>query len=137
MTKLTFFVALVLLAGTTAAAQAQERPPLLTALPADAVSITEYYRQNVYDPGDQKIGSIIDIVVRKEGQVPAAIVSVGTFLLLRRKDVAVPFSAFELTYRNHKPYVILDTTKELLSMAPGMQYDEDLRRWRPIDRPFD
>ncbi len=52
----------------------------LTALPANASTVTNWYKQNVYDPNDSKIGEIADVLVDKEGRVSAFIVSVGGFL---------------------------------------------------------
>jgi hypothetical protein len=58
-------------------------------LPADAATVADYYKQNVYDPADEKIGQIADFLLEKSGTVPAAMISVGGFL-----DTGV-FSALE------------------------------------------
>src|ERR1700735_2916430 len=69
------------------------RSPVLTAIPSNATTVTNYYKQNVYDPSDSKIGEIIDVLVGNEGKIDAFIVSVGGFLGMDSKDVAIPFSA--------------------------------------------
>jgi hypothetical protein len=51
---------------------------VLNTLPADSTTVTNYYKQNVYDPSDAKIGEITDVLVGKGGKVKAFIVSVGT-----------------------------------------------------------
>jgi hypothetical protein len=91
MTKLVLAAAIAFAISTTAAAQTPEGVPLLKTLPADGTTIANYYKQNVYDPADQKIGQILDLVIKKDGAVPAAIVSVGGFLGIATKYVAVPF----------------------------------------------
>ena len=37
----------------------------MTAAPADSWTVTNYYKQNVYDPKESKIGSIDDVLVDK------------------------------------------------------------------------
>ena len=64
---------------------------LHTALPGEALTVTDWYKQNVYDPNENKIGDIKDVLVDKTGKVVALIVAVGGFLGAGEKDVAVPF----------------------------------------------
>jgi len=42
-----------------------------TNLPADSVTVTHWYKQNVYDPSDNKIGEIMDMLVDRDGKVTA------------------------------------------------------------------
>jgi PRC-barrel domain len=60
----------------------------MTSLPADSGTVTNYYKQNVYDPSDNKIGEIVDVLVDQEGRVNALIIGVGGFLGAGEKDVA-------------------------------------------------
>src|ERR1700721_1769435 len=62
-----------------------------TFLPSEAMTVTDWYKQNVYDPNENKIGDIKDVLVDKSGKVVALIVGVGGFLGAGEKDVAVPF----------------------------------------------
>ena len=55
--------------------------------------MTNFYKQNVYGPPDNKIGGVDDILIDKEGRVTAVIIGVGGFLGMGEKDVAVPFSS--------------------------------------------
>jgi hypothetical protein len=80
MTRLVLVAAIAVAVSTTATAQTPVGIPLLRTLPADGTTIANYYKQSVYDPADQKIGRIVDLVIKKDGAVPAAIVSVGGFL---------------------------------------------------------
>jgi PRC-barrel domain len=48
----------------------------MVTLPAGGVSVTSYYKQNVYDPSDNKIGEIADLLVTEEGRITAVIISV-------------------------------------------------------------
>src|SRR4029078_11281979 len=39
------------------------------------------------------------------------------------KYVSVPFNALQVTEKNGKLYLVMDTTKEALTSAPGYRYD--------------
>ena len=54
-------------------------------MPSDSVSLTDYYKQNVYDTSDNSVGEISDVLLDKDGRVTAVIVSVGGFLGLGAK----------------------------------------------------
>jgi hypothetical protein len=116
-----------------AAAQTPERVPLLRDISPEAITIAVYYKENVHDPADQEIGRIVDLVIKPNGAVPAAIVSVGDFLGLASKYVAVPFPALQVTQKERKPYLILDTDKKLLREAPPFEFDRSNRRWKRIE----
>ena len=60
---------------------------LLTSVPSSAMTVTDWYKQDVYDQKNNKIGEIMDVLVNKSGQVDAAIVGVGGFLGADRKSV--------------------------------------------------
>src|SRR5215470_7369649 len=52
---------------------------ILTSVPA-GVTVTDWYKQSVYDPSNSKIGEIMDVLVTPEGKVSALIIGVGGFL---------------------------------------------------------
>jgi putative membrane protein len=106
----------------------------MAAVPSDAVSVNDYYKQNVYDSANNTIGEVSDILLDKNGQVTAVILSVGGFLGLGGKYVAVPFNALQVTEKNGKRYLVMDTTKEALTSAPGYQYDKTTGKWVPETR---
>jgi hypothetical protein len=45
----------------------------LSNLPQNATTVTNYYKRNVYDPSDAKIGEISDVLVSKDGKIDAFI----------------------------------------------------------------
>jgi sporulation protein YlmC with PRC-barrel domain len=103
----------------------------MTAEPGDSVSVTEYYKQNVYDTSDNTIGEVSDVLLDKDGHVTAVILSVGGLLGLGAKYVSVPFNALRMTEKDGKRYLVMDTTKEALTSAPGYQYDKTTGKWVP------
>jgi sporulation protein YlmC with PRC-barrel domain len=105
-------------------------------MPADSVTVTHWYKQSVYDPSDNKIGEIMDMLMDKEGKVEALIIGVGGFLGIGEKDVAVPFKTVEFkTKDNNKWWAVMNTTKDALKNAPGFKYDRNAMAWIPESAP--
>jgi hypothetical protein len=104
---------------------------LMTSIPASSLTVTDWYKQNVYDRSNAKIGEIMDVLVGSNGQVNAVIVGVGGFLGAGEKDVAVNFSSIQKTMKDNKVYLTMDTTKDALKSAPGFRYDSDKTTWVP------
>jgi sporulation protein YlmC with PRC-barrel domain len=104
------------------------------AIPANSVTVTDWYKQNVYDPKDTKIGEIMDVLVDQSGKVTSFIVGVGGFLGAGEKDVSVPFDAVRVTKNNNKWYLVMNTTKDELKSASGFTYDKDSTTWVPEKR---
>ena len=102
----------------------------LTTVP-EAVTVTDYYKQNVYDPSDKKIGEIKDVLIGSDGKVAAFIVEVGGFIGAGAKDVAVPFTDVKGTKKNDKWYLTMNTTKDDMKNAPGLTYDRSTTKWVP------
>ena len=93
--------------------------------------MTDWYKQSVYDPSNSKIGEVMDVLLVPDGRVSALIVGVGGFLGMGEKDVAVPFSTVRHTSRDGKVYLTLDTTKDALKNAVGLQYDRNTTSLHP------
>jgi sporulation protein YlmC with PRC-barrel domain len=144
MKKLAYAALLFALATSTASAQApQSAPPqsgpaaqTMTSIPANSVTVAHWYKQNVYDPGDNKIGEIMDVLLDREGKATALIIGVGGFLGMGEKDVAVPFNAVQVTTKdNNKWYLVMNATKDALKSAKGFKYDRNAMTWTPEDTP--
>jgi sporulation protein YlmC with PRC-barrel domain len=118
-------------ADTTAKAGSAQ---IMNSVPAQSVTVTDWYKQNVYDPSNNKIGEIKDVLLSQDGKVIALITGVGGFLGMGEKDVAVPFSAVKHTTKDGKVYLTLDTTKDALKAAPGLRYDRNTTTWVPDNK---
>jgi hypothetical protein len=79
---------------------------ILASIPANSVTITHWYKQNVYDPSDNKIGEIMDVLVDRAGKATALIIGVGGFLGMGEKDVAVPFHAVQVTSKDNNKWYL-------------------------------
>jgi sporulation protein YlmC with PRC-barrel domain len=130
-------LALALLIGGAAgpAVAAEETGQFQTSVPSDALTISNYYNQNVYDNQNNKIGAVKDVLLDKEGRVSAVIVGVGGMLGVGEKDVAVPFNALKLAEKDGDRYLVMNTTKEALEKAPGYTYDRTKGVWVPAKQP--
>ena len=54
------------------------------------VTVTDYYKQDVYDPSNNKIGTVEDVLVDENGQITALILGVGGFLGIGQKESPQP-----------------------------------------------
>lgn len=132
MKKLCLVLAAGLLAGGVhAQSMSAGRAELMSSVPASAKTVTDWYKQDIYDPSNNKIGKIDDVLVSDRGEVNALMVAVGGFLGAGEKDVAVPFTAVKQTSKDNKTYLTMDTTKDALKSAPGFKYDRDKTSWVP------
>jgi sporulation protein YlmC with PRC-barrel domain len=103
----------------------------LSTLPTNTTTIASYYKKYVYDRADSKIGEISDVLVNSEGKIDGFIVSVGGFVGIGEKNVAVPFNAVKATQRNNSWWLTMDSTKDQLEKAPGYKYDNGRATWVP------
>jgi sporulation protein YlmC with PRC-barrel domain len=110
---------------TTAPAQTQ----FMTAIPTNAMLVSNIHEQNVYDPQEKKIGEVKDLVLDRGGRITAAIISVGGFLGIGEKDVAVSFDAINATQRNNKWWLTMNVTKDELKNAAGFRFDKSKGLW--------
>jgi sporulation protein YlmC with PRC-barrel domain len=120
----------ILLAAAAALIGSAAYGKVLTSVP-EAVTVTDYYKQNVYDPSDKKIGEIKDVLIGQDGKVEALIIEVGGFIGAGAKDVAVPFTDVKGTKKNDKWYLTMNADKDELKNAPGLTYDRTNTRWVP------
>jgi sporulation protein YlmC with PRC-barrel domain len=103
----------------------------MAAAPAESWTVANYYKQSVYDPKENKVGDIDDVLLDKSGKVTGLVVGVGGFLGAGEKDVIVPFTSVKMTKKNDKWWPTLDETKDDLKSAPGFSYDKASTTWVP------
>src|SRR6185437_12034587 len=118
-------------AATLVSGAALAATTTMSSAPADSVTITDYYKQDVYNPQQSKIGSVDDVLMDKSGKVTALVVGVGGFLGAGEKDVIVPFTSVKNEKKNDKWYLTLDETKDSLKSAPGFEYNKTTTAWEP------
>jgi sporulation protein YlmC with PRC-barrel domain len=104
---------------------------VLTNLPSPARTITDLYKQDVYDASNKEIGEVEDVLLSDDGRVVGLIVGVGGFLGIGEKHVAVPYEAVKRTTKDGKVYLTLDAKADDLRAAPGFKYDRGSMTWIP------
>jgi sporulation protein YlmC with PRC-barrel domain len=103
----------------------------MSAAPTESWTVTNYYKQAIYDSKESKIGDVDDVLVDKSGKVTGLVIGVGGFLGAGEKDVIVPFTAVKTSKKNDKWWLTLDKTKDGLKTAPGFTYDKASTTWVP------
>jgi sporulation protein YlmC with PRC-barrel domain len=131
MKSLTMLTAGVLLASNAAFAVSAANADVMNTVPSSSLTVTDWYKQDVYDQSNTKIGQIMDVLVGQDGQVSALIIGVGGFLGAGEKDVAVSFNTVKQTMKDNKITLTMNTTKDALKSAPGFKYDRDKTAWVP------
>jgi sporulation protein YlmC with PRC-barrel domain len=116
---------------TTIGVATPDHVQTLSTVPQNTTTIASYYKKNVYDRSDAKIGEITDALVDKDGKIDGFMMSVGGFLGLGEKNVAVPFDAVKVSERNGSWWLTMDSTKDQLQKAPGFKYDSNKSTWVP------
>jgi sporulation protein YlmC with PRC-barrel domain len=100
-----------------------------TKLPGDTAAVSTYYKRNVYDTADEKIGDVTDLIMGHDGTISTAVIAVGGFLGMGEKEVAVPFNSLHVTKKDGSWYLVMHTTKEALSNAPKFAYAGERAHW--------
>ena len=110
---------------TAPAAQAQQLPETIVTL--NVVSVAEGWRaskligEDVENSAGEKIGKVDDLLVSRSDRVMYAILSVGGFLGIGNRLVAVPFQALQ-PKPNDDDLVLAGATKEELKRLPEFKY---------------
>ena len=120
--------------ATAIATSAYAATTVLKAAPSESWTVTNFYKQAVYDPKESKVGDIDDVLIDKSGKVSGLVLGVGGFLGVGEKDVIVPFTAVKTAKKNDKWWLTLDETKDTLKSAPGFKYDKASTTWVPDNK---
>ncbi len=119
------------LAGVAALGASVSYAAVMDAVPTDSWTITNYYKQSVYNPDNTKIGDVDDVLVDKSGKVTALVIGVGGFLGMGSKDVIIPFSDVTLMRKDNGNELTVNETKDTLKAAKGFTYDRNSTSWKP------
>ncbi len=130
MKLLTNALFLVVLGLHVTSAIAQEAPVAGTAIlgvqvDVKAVSATGYRAtkllgSDVYNDQDEEVGKLDDLIIAGDGQVTLAVLSVGGFLGIGAKNVAVPIQLFKAA--DGGKIVLPKATKDELKGMPEFKY---------------
>jgi sporulation protein YlmC with PRC-barrel domain len=116
-------VAIVLFAATAAFAQGTSQTVELTKI--DVVQVANGYRaskvigENVVNDANETVGKVDDIIIAPDGKAAFVVLSVGGFLGVGSKYVALPYSSMKVM--NGK-LTMLGATKDALKALPEFKY---------------
>jgi sporulation protein YlmC with PRC-barrel domain len=108
-------------------ADAQGAPQTIAKYKVDVTNVSTGYRGSklvgaaVVNEANEKIGTVDDLIVTRSDKVVYAIVSVGGFLGVGDKLVAVPFDGFQLA---PDKTTLPGATKEALMNMPKFTYQK-------------
>ncbi len=77
----------------------------------------------VYNENNESIGEIDDILIPPGGSAPVAVISVGGFLGIGAKLVAVPYDRLNMAANSNGRWTLAGATKESLGSLPTFTYD--------------
>jgi sporulation protein YlmC with PRC-barrel domain len=92
----------------------------VTAISASGYRASKLLGSDVYNTEGEKIGSIDDFIVGGDNEISFAIISVGSFLGLGGRLVAVPATLFTSNEKNE--IVLPKASKEDLEALPAFKY---------------
>jgi hypothetical protein len=105
--------------GATASAIPAQKPDQLLA--------SKMKGADVIGADDKKIGDISDLLFSKDGKLDAYILSVGGFLGVGAKEVALAPSAVQIVQDNNTMKVKVSMTKDQLTQAPNFEKVKETR----------
>ena len=128
----TYMAAIVAIGVTTAAwplaAEAADHRPAMKVkaeqsyLRFQETRASKIIGSTAYNFADEDLGTIDDLIIKSDGKTIHAILSVGGFLGIGDKLVAVPYSKLVLRDNDR---IYLDQTKEQLNSAPAVKMSGD------------
>jgi len=86
--------------------------------PASGLHASDLIGTDIKSNGDEKVGSVSDLIIDQDGQVVAVVVGVGGFLGMGEKDVAIAWDDVTKSGAADKQKLRIDATREELQAAP-------------------
>lgn len=87
----------------------------------DQLLASKFKGTDVLGANNEKIGDVSDILFSKDGKIEAYIISVGGFLGVGAKEVALAPSAIQLTQEKDEFKLKVSMTKDQLAQAPNFE----------------
>ena len=89
---------------------------------AEELRTSQLVGSKVYNNANDNIGSIEDIILKPDGSMDEVVLSVGGFLGMGDKYVAVPFSDLKITRDGSSLKIVTLATKDSLKALPAYQF---------------
>jgi sporulation protein YlmC with PRC-barrel domain len=105
--------------GSGASQNTQTAPGATTSAAGDEMTVTAYYKQNVYDQNNNKIGQIVDLLMSKDGKIDKVVIGAGGFLGMGKHDVMLPFSSVKMQTAPRRTPTAIPTAASQMPIATG------------------
>ena len=89
---------------------------------AEELRTSQLVGSKVYNNANDNIGSIEDIILKPDGSIDEVVLSVGGFLGMGDKYVAVPFSDLKISRDGSSLKIVTLATKDSLKALPDYQF---------------
>ena len=122
---LTISAAAIAIAAITTSAHAQGTPQTVSAVTVQRLSTgyrsTKIVGSNVVNEKNEAIGKIDDLIISRDDRALYAILSVGGFLGVGNRLVAIPYDRLAPSTDNRK-FVVAGASKDALKTMPEYKY---------------
>jgi PRC-barrel domain len=82
--------------------------------------------KSVYSASGEDMGQIVDVIVKRDGQVRAAVIDFGGFLGVGNRKIAVDWSALHFPASGPMDHIILELNRDQVRLAPEYKPGEPL-----------
>ncbi|SNY44464.1 Sporulation protein YlmC, PRC-barrel domain family [Arsukibacterium tuosuense] len=93
----------------------------MTTVPANAMHASRLLGAEVQTNNDEDIGEVVDLIVDSNGQIKAVIVSVGGFLGMGEKEVALGWDHVKRSGKAGEQELRIDVNRDELKAAPNFE----------------
>lgn len=108
----------------TGAQSPLENQRYLDAAPTDGMQASNLIGAEVTTTGDEEVGAVSDLIIDQDGKVVAVVVSVGGFLGMGEKDVAIGWDEVSRSGTSDERELRIDMTRDDLNSAPEFERQE-------------
>jgi sporulation protein YlmC with PRC-barrel domain len=100
----------------------QKQAAAIPARQPDMVLVSNLLNTSVYGPNDSTIGEVEDVLIKSDGKIEGLVVSVGGFLGLGEKNVALRMDRFKvMPEADGRARITASVTEEELRKAPAFK----------------
>ena len=82
--------------------------------------------KSVYSAANEDMGRVVDVIVKRTGEVRAAVIDFGGFLGVGSRTIAVDWSALRFPTSGPMDHIILKLTRDQVRLAPEYKPGEPL-----------
>ena len=82
--------------------------------------------KSVYSAANEDMGRVVDVIVKRTGEVRAVVIDFGGFLGVGSRTIAVDWSALRFPKSGPMDHIILELTRDQVRLAPEYKPGEPL-----------